>query len=53
MVKIYIRKIHAGGMLWTDVPLLWRNEVVKQLEASGYSCNEDGSVTVVEGVEEV
>ena len=52
MVKIYVRKCEAGTMLWTDVPSLWQNKVVEQLEKDGYTCNEDGTVTKVEPVED-
>ena len=51
MIRIYVRKIEAGTMLWTDVPSLWQNKVVAELEAEGYTCNEDGTVTKVEPVE--
>ena len=32
MVKIYVRKIHAGEMTIDDVPTRWREEVRKALE---------------------
>jgi hypothetical protein len=51
MVKIYVRKIKAG-MLWSKVPSLWRADVVSELESEGYTCNEDGTVTKVEPVED-
>lgn len=44
MVKIYIKRIINGTMLWTDVPSLWMEQVKAQLEADGYQLNDDGTV---------
>lgn len=45
MVKIYCKKIIAGTMLWTEVPSLWQTRVCAELDAMGYVCNEDGTVS--------
>ena len=44
MVKIYVKKITSGTMLWTDVPSLWQSKVIAELEKE-YILNEDGTVT--------
>lgn len=49
ITKIYIRKILAGTMLWTDVPSLWQNKVKAELERQGYICNDDGTVSRADG----
>lgn len=48
MVKIYVRKIKANTMLWSDVPSLWQSKVVAELKKEGYTCNEDGTVSLKE-----
>ena len=48
MVKIYVRKIKANTMLWSDVPSLWQSKVVAKLKKEGYTCNEDGTVSLKE-----
>ena len=32
MVKLYVRKIKAGEMTIDQVPIRWREEVIKELE---------------------
>lgn len=49
MVKIYIRWITAGAMLWTEVPPSYINKVKAELVRQGYICNEDGTVSKADG----
>lgn len=46
MVKLYVREIKAGNMLWTDVPKLWNKKVQEALIAEGYILNEDGTISL-------
>lgn len=49
MVKIYVRRIKAGALKWTDVPPSYRNKVKAELVKQGYTCNPDGTVTDPDG----
>lgn len=48
MVKIYVRKVEAGTMLWTEIPALWQSKACAQIEADGYILNEDGTISTPE-----
>ena len=48
MVKLYVREIEAGNMLWTSVPKLWNKKVQEALIADGYILNEDGTISKAE-----
>lgn len=44
MVAKYVRKLEEGTMNINEVPKLWSEKVRKQIEADGYTINEDGTV---------
>lgn len=48
MAKIYATVVINGEKLWTDVPPLWRKKTCAEIEARGYICNPDGTVSLPE-----
>ena len=48
LVNKYVRKVEEGGMSINAVPALWREKVRKQVEADGYTFDENGIATNVE-----
>lgn len=45
MVKFYVRRVILGKKKWTEVPNLWKEEVVAELESEGYTLNDDGTIS--------
>lgn len=47
MVEFFKNRVIAGKKKWTDVPELknWNSDVQEALKASGYTLNDDGSVS--------
>lgn len=48
MVKFYVKRVISGVKKWTDVPSLWKDGVIAELEAEGYTLNDDGTVSKAE-----
>lgn len=48
LVNKYVRKVEESGMSINAVPALWREKVRKQVEADGYTFDENGYATKVE-----
>ena len=52
LVNKFVRKVEENGMSINAVPALWREKVRKQVEADGYTFDENGHAVKVEVVDE-
>ena len=45
MVAFYVYRVIHGLKKWTDIPFLWKQDVVNALKEQRYTLNDDGTVS--------